>query len=231
MRFFRGIAVPEEKVERVVATIESQGLSRDQGEFWRMHFRHPGDLDALFAKPDLALEDTRPNGAEVDSGVCACGEEAGAAYYAWQHNRKGENTTPIIIEFDVPDDAVSIDGRDFLYTVFQLGEPELARPVLEGVFGERILRYADRAWTSKEQSVVLCDLACHDPRVIRAHHANRAVLGGRYDTVFRNAFIVRLPIGASSIIRVQSPTERAALLRPEIMLGNLLVEERRFSLL
>jgi hypothetical protein len=35
-------------------------------------------------------------------------------YYAWQHNRKGENTTPILIEFEASDDAVSIDGRDFL---------------------------------------------------------------------------------------------------------------------
>jgi hypothetical protein len=94
-----------------------------------MEFRHPGNLDALFNKPDLSLEDTRPDNAEADAGVCACGEEAGAAYYAWQHNRKGENTTPIIMEFEVSDDAVSIDGRDFLYTVLQLGKPELARPV------------------------------------------------------------------------------------------------------
>lgn len=192
-----------------------------------MEFRHPGDLDALFAKVNLSLKDTRPDGAQADPGVCACGEETGAAYYAWQHNRKGENTTPIIMEFDVPDDAVSIDGRDFLYTVFQLGEPELARPVLARVFGNCILRYADRAWASKEQSVALCDLARHDPQVIKAHHANAVILGGRYDTVFRNAFIVRLPVGTASIIRVWSPTEPPALPHPEIMFDSLLIESHR----
>ncbi|WP_191060533.1 hypothetical protein [Geminicoccus harenae] len=150
MRLFRGIAVPEDKVEQVITTIKVQGLVRGMGKNWQMEFRHPGDLDALFAKTDLSLVDTRPDGVQVDFGVCACGEEMGAAYYAWQHNRTVENTTPIIIEFDAPDDAVSIDGSDFLYTVFSLGQPELARPVLKHVFGNRILRYADRAWLSKE---------------------------------------------------------------------------------
>lgn len=229
MRIFRGISIPEDKVDQVLTTIKKQGLAQDRGEFWKMEFRHPGNLDTLFAKADLSLEDTRPDGAEVDPGVCACGEEAGAAYYAWQHNRKGENTTPIIMEFDVSDDVVSIDGRDFLYTVFQLGEPELARPVLGRVFGERILRYAERAWTSKEQSVALCDLARHDPQVIKAHHSNSVVLGGRFNTVFRNAFIVKLPVESPSIVRVWSPTASPKLPIPEIMLDSLLVKSHRRS--
>ena len=214
MRFFRGIAVPEDKADQVVTTIKSQGLARDRGESWKMEFRHPGDLDALFAKPHLSLEDTRPDRAEANPGVCACGEETGAAYYAWQHNRKGENTAPVITEFDVPVDAVSIDGRDFLCAVFQLGDAELARPALAKVFGDGILRYSDRAWAANEQSVALCNLARHDPEVVKARHANAVVLGGRYGVVFRSAFIVRLPVEAASIIRVWSPTERPALPHP-----------------
>ena len=227
MRLFRGIAVPKDKADQVITTIKNQGLARDRGWTWKMEFRHPGDLDALFAKADLSLKDTRPDGAQSDLGVCACGEETSAAYYAWQHNRTVENTTPIIMEFDMPDDAVSIDGRDFLYTVFQLGQPELAWPVLARVFGNCIQHYAERAWASKEQSIALCDLARHDPQIIKAHHTNAVVLGGRYNTVFRNAFIVRLPVGAASIVRVWSPTERPAFPRPEIMFDSLLVESHR----
>ena len=67
--------------------------------------------------------------------MCARGEEMGAAYYAWQHNRTRENDTPILVEFEADEDTVVIDGRDFLTTVFQLGEPTLARPALERTFG------------------------------------------------------------------------------------------------
>ncbi|MGB3273798.1 MAG: hypothetical protein WBA66_13015 [Xanthobacteraceae bacterium] len=227
MRFFRGTAVPEDKADQVITTVRNQGLARDRGESWKMEYRHPGDLDALFAKPDLSLMHTRPDSVEADPGVCACGEEAGAAYYACQHNRTSENTTPIVMEFEAPDEAVSIDGRDFLYTVFQLGEPGLARAALARAFGDAVLRYADRAWSSKEQSVALCDLACHDSQVIKAHHASRIVLGGRFNTVFRNAFIVRLPVEATSVIRVWSPTECPKLPIPEIMFDSLLVESHR----
>lgn len=191
-----------------------------------MEYRHPGSLDALFAKSDLSLKDTRPDGAPADDGICACGEVLGASYYAWQHNRNDENTAPILMEFTVPDDAVRIDGRDFLYTVFQMGDPDRARPVLKRAFGDAVLRYADSAWSSPEQSIPLCDLACHDPEVIEAHHASAVVLGGRYRTVFRSAFIVRLPIAPQSIIRVWSPEEQPALPAPEFMFHDLLKQRQ-----
>jgi hypothetical protein len=67
--------------------------------------------------------------------VCACGEVIETNYYyASQHNREGENTTPTLIEFEASDDAIPIDGRDFLHTVFQLGEPALAPPALVRTF-------------------------------------------------------------------------------------------------
>jgi hypothetical protein len=211
----------------VISTIEGQGLDRDRGEFWKMEYRHPGPLDVLLAKPDLSLRDTRPDGEPAASAICACGEIIGANYYAWRQNLTGESTTPILIEFEASEDAVAIDGRDFLYTVFQLGEPALARPALVRAFGKAVPRYAERAWVSREQSVPLCDLASHDPEVINAHHANSVVIAGRYNTIFCNAFIVRLPVEPSSIVRAWCPTERAALPVPEIRLGCLLVESHR----
>lgn len=43
-----------------------------------------------------------------------------ALYYAFVHNRKEENTEPLLIEFEASITDVWIDGRDFLYTVFGL---------------------------------------------------------------------------------------------------------------
>ena len=191
MRFFRGLAVPAANVVQVLATIRNQGLGL--GSQWSFEYRHPGQLDALFARPDLSTQDTRPSD-RGDPAVCACGEEIGAAYYAWQHNRTRENDTPIIVEFEADQDTVAIDGRDFLSTVFQFGEPALARPVLARAFGNEVLPYAERAWATDNQEtrIALLDLAVHDPHVVKAHHANTVVLGGRLGTVFRSAFIVKL---------------------------------------
>ena len=184
-------------------------------------------LDKLFAKSDLSIADTRPTRAG-DPAVCACGEEMGASYYAWQHNRTRENNTPIIVEFEGDEDTVAIDGRDFLFTVFQFGEPSLAGPALKRAFGKAILPYAEKAWATENQDarIALCDLACHDPDVVTAHHANAVVLGGRHHTTFRNAFIVKLP-PAQSVVRVWSPSDRPALPIPEILYNSLLIELRR----
>jgi hypothetical protein len=148
MRFFRGLTVPAANVDQVLSTIRNQGLSL--GNHYSFAYRHPGPLDALFAKPDLSTKDTRPRDQTGDPAVCACGEEIGAAYYAWQHNRSRENDTPIIVEFEADEDTVAIDGRDLLATVFQLGEPELARPALARAFGNAVLIYAERAWGDRQ---------------------------------------------------------------------------------
>jgi len=153
-----------------------------------MEHLHPGPLKALLGKVDLSLEDTRPRSANWKPAVCACGEYWGAAYYAWCHNRSGENDTPIIVEFEADKNSVAVDGKDFLYTAFQLGDPERARSILKRGFGPAVLSYADRAWSSEKQSyrIALCDLAIHDLDVVNAHHANDLVFAGRYRTVFRN---------------------------------------------
>jgi hypothetical protein len=227
MRFFRGLTVPAANVDQVLSTIRNRGLS--QGSQWSFEYRHPGPLDALFAKPDLSTQDIRPHNQAGDPAVCACGEEMGAAYYAWQHNRTSENDNPIIVEFEADQDAVAIDGRDFLATVFQFGEPALARPALARTCGNAVLPYAERAWATDNQNrrIALCDLARHDSDVVKAHHANTVVLGGRHHTVLRSAFIVKLPTAPQSIIRAWSPIGRPVLPVPGITLSSLLIESYR----
>jgi hypothetical protein len=227
MRFFRGLAVPAANVDQVLSTINNQGLGL--GSQWSFEYRHPGPLDALVAKPDLSTQDTRPPDEAGDPAVCACGEETGAAYYAWEHNCTRENDTPIIVEFEADEDTVAIDGQDFLATVFQFGQPALARPALARAFGNAVLPYAERAWATDNQDtrIALCDLARHNSDVVKAHHANTVVLGGRHRTVFRSAFIVKLPLAPQSIVRAWSPAARPALPVPQITMRGLLIEPYR----
>lgn len=82
-----------------------------------MTHQHPGDLTALFQKTDLSTDDTRSGDGSV-AAVCGCGDEAGALYYAWFHNRSIEKNTPLIIEFEAEKAALAVDGKDFLYPLF-----------------------------------------------------------------------------------------------------------------
>jgi hypothetical protein len=107
--------------------------------------------------------------------------------------------------FDAEPSEVIVDGRDFLYTVFQLGDPRRARPIVECIFGSSILKYIDRAWSKQEQAerIDLCDLAVQDDAVVRAHASNNIVIGGRYRTRFRSAFFVRSPVAGKRIVDVR----------------------------
>ncbi|SDD08544.1 hypothetical protein SAMN05216337_1007140 [Bradyrhizobium brasilense] len=218
MRLYRGIAVPESKANEAVAVIEGNGLLVG-GRFWSGLAVHDLKmrLEPLWDEPGLSLKLTRPNSAEPLARVCACVRARDALYYACSHNRKGEDTTPILITFDADPDDVVIDGRDFLYTVIQLGNATLSRKALERVFGTAVLRYADRAWASADQQVrIACaDLAVQDPDVIGAHAANELVLGGRYRTRFSSAFMVRAPVPKERIASVERVDHRAYVL-PDI---------------
>ncbi len=222
LTFYRGLTVPEAVAETVMADIRQRGL-RESGRSWSMGQQRPPDPEALFAKPDLTTEETRGDHIPREPAICACGEEDGAAHYAWRHNRSADDDTPVMIEFRAPVEDVAVDGRDFLYTAFQLEKPERARDVLAGLFGSRVLRYAERAWASKEgqHDIAMCDLAILDPDVIAAHHANRTVIGGRYRTVFRNAFTVRMPVEPPAIVRVWAPTEEPPRAVPRVSLDDV----------
>ena len=57
------------------------------------------------------------------------------ALLACSHNRKGKDTAPILIAIDAKPTDVIVDGRDFLYTVVQLGNPTASRNALQRLFG------------------------------------------------------------------------------------------------
>lgn len=148
---------------------------------------------------------------DIDSGeamppwVCACAQRRDALYYACRHNISMTDDASVIVTFEAPQRNVIIDGRDFLYPVFQFGVPERARPVLAAAFGSAVLPYADRAWSSQETQarIAYCDLAVQDDDVISAHATNTMTLGGKQGTVFSSAFMVRAPIIPESIHSVE----------------------------
>src|SRR5262245_44953430 len=85
MKLFRGLAVSQQEVERVVTCMRSEGLVQSDPTTWKLESNDlRSKLDELFTKPDLSLEDTRRSRwVATDSGgyrelvagfpvVCAC---------------------------------------------------------------------------------------------------------------------------------------------------------------
>lgn len=226
MKFLRGIAVSGNIVEEVIATIKQQGLHRDCGKVFL--WSPPHDAEALFSKSDLSEEDTRCLQIEGSVGHCFTGDEATAAFYAREHNRSRENSIPVMIQIQAKLETVRVDGNDFLYHSFQFGPPEKFRSALVSLFGQRILRYAERAWISEDQSKrrALCDLAVYDEEVVKAHYRNKLVMGGRCHTRFRSSFTIRAPTEAAAIDRVWIPTEPLQLPQPSFDIYALLQQGR-----
>jgi hypothetical protein len=204
VRLYRGIAVPEASADATVAAIRCDGLRIDCG-FWRMiGYDIKARLENFWKSSELSTNLTRPKSEEI-SLICACARELDALYYACSHRRTAENTAPILISFDADPTDVVVDGRDFLYTVVQLGTPTTSREPLGRLFGPTVLRYADRAWATSDQDVrIACvDLAIQDAGVISAHAANELVIGGRGRTRFTSAFMARAPVAAESIVSIE----------------------------
>jgi hypothetical protein len=205
VRFIRGIAVPASTADSVIESIFQSGLNRDKG--WLMVWEKPNNPEGLFKKRDLSMDDTQGPRETAPVGICFCGEESSAAVYACERNIHRENDTPILIEIEADPEIVAIDGRDFLYGVFQFGDPQKAAPALERLFDPKILRFAEAAWSSTDQSkrIALCDLAIHDRQIVAGHYENRLVIGGKRSTRFYNAFKIKLPIEPTAIVRVWRP--------------------------
>ena len=135
MRFFCGIATPANDAQRTISKILTDGLDVQDGKTYP--WQKPDDPARLFQKTDLSTKDTRGRHGGDALAVCACGDEASAAVYAWERNNSQEHNTPILIEFDAELETAAVDGRDFLYTAFQLGTADLFRRPLVSLFGER----------------------------------------------------------------------------------------------
>jgi hypothetical protein len=206
LRLHRGIAVTEVAAPSVMDAIRRDGLVVE-GRFWSglaVPDLKPR-LKDLWRSEDLTLEITRPKDLPALPRVCGCADRRGAIYYACSHNRTGDSTASILIEFEADLADVVVDGRDFLYTVLQMGSPAANRESLERLFGPAVLRYADCAWSTSDQRkrIACCDLATQDPDVIRAHALNGLVIGGRHRTRFSSAFLVAAPVSSARIVSVE----------------------------
>jgi hypothetical protein len=204
MLFYRGIAVPRRQVGCTISDICKNGLLPGKGRWHYLFSDLKPQLEALRRLPNLTIAHTKPSD-EPQARIGACADEIGAAYYALKHNRSSVNEAPLLIIFEANIRDVIIDGRDFLYTLFQFGDPQVARPVAEQLFGRSIGWYLDRAWSTydQQQRIALCDLAVQDDAVIQAHALNKTVIGGRVSTRFCNAFLVSVPVAAEKVLEVQ----------------------------
>jgi hypothetical protein len=222
MRLYRGITVPASKASAVTAKLHHEGMQEGDGRQWSMSWINLKprlyDLRAL-----TSLKDVDTGGGDVLPRVCACGDETGAAYYACYHNRHGEDDTPLLVTFEALLEDVIIDGRDFLYTIFQMGDPRKARDPVAQMYGKEVLFYLDRAWatTDQHERIGWCNVAVQDEHVVTAHAKNLMVIGGRHNTRFQSAFMGRLPVPAQCIIDVKQIDQRPALPRIDMSLYEL----------
>jgi hypothetical protein len=226
MRFYRGIAVPASEAAGTIASIRQNGLQvRNAG--WRMVAQHlKPHLDRIWSLPKIEHSDVDlvPYD-ETPHRICACADKTSALFYACQKNVNATDTVSILITFDADIADVIVDGRDFLYTVFQMGCPDRARPILERLFGSAILRYAERAWATPKgdhQRIAICHLAVQDDDVIMAHARNTTIIGGRYDTEFCSAFLVRMPVPNGRIAAVDQVSARdLSFTKPDMLLQSV----------
>jgi hypothetical protein len=202
MRLYRGIAVPAETASQTIKEIRDNGLVAGKGRWAMIAADLKPRLNDLWKRSALTASDVEAG--ETTTWVCACADQEGALYYALKHNRSNVNDTPLLISFEAELDDIIVDGRDFLFTLFQLGHPPKARPIAERLFGPAVLRYVDRAWQTdgQQQRIALCKLAVQDDAVIAAHATNQTVIGGRWGTRFCSAFLVRAPVDPPKIADV-----------------------------
>ncbi|AFM27172.1 hypothetical protein [Desulfomonile tiedjei] len=218
LKMYRGISVASKNVELVKRKINSDGLMQSHELPWSSYILDLRlNLAELLNRPDLSTSHTRfykPGQCITSESVrqrnlpfpfiFACGDKTGAAYFANTHNRTEEKDFPLVIEFLAPVEDVFVDGKDFLYSVFEGGPRQGLREKILKCFGVEISKYLDKAWNSRktEHRIAMCDLAVQDPEIVFSHYQNRMTIGGRRGTVFRSAFMVRSPIDFDRILSV-----------------------------
>lgn len=218
LKLYRGISVASGNVEQVKTKINSEGLQQSHELLWSSYILDiRPNLDEFLDRPNLSTSHTRfyrpVQGITYESVrqrdlpfpfVFACGDKTGAAYFANTRSRTKTKDFPLVIEFLAPVEDVFVDGKDFLYAAFRNGPRRGMRDNILQCFGVKIAEYLDRAWSSKkvEHRIALCDLAVQDLEVVSSHYRNPVPIGGRRGTVFRSAFMVRLPIYSHRILSV-----------------------------
>ncbi|OAI30531.1 hypothetical protein A1351_22720 [Methylosinus sp. R-45379] len=206
--FYRGITLDPATAAADKAAIWETGLLATKA-FWGNTRSSPEEVRRLTpqiaAAPSKVRETIRALPQEPMTYACAYFDDA--ARYATR-----KEGLPVVITIDLPLEEVAIDGKDFLYTVFQLWDrrdrqhlPEV-REILGRIFGAATVAWFDRAASNTDTMarIGLCDLAVHDLAAITAHHANEIGLAGRYGTLFRSAFDLPAKVDPTAILAVDN---------------------------
>ena len=204
--------------DKVVREIRDHGFLDGEAKQWRTGM--PDPIAVRTIQKDLAsspgtIRERLNHELPKRTLVNACGDRYGGAYYALTHNRSASKTVSILIEFQTPLEMLCVDGKDFLYTAFQLWDQrgavsiEKVRTTIAALYGTKILSYFGEAASHRDTiaRIGICDLACHDLEVIRSHSENGILIKGRHKTRFCSAFQMQLPVPPESIIRIEcNPT-------------------------
>jgi len=209
---FRGIAVPPANIDHVSAEIWEHGLRKVKGMLWGSQMASPSAVRGRVAELMASPSTIRARIDEMPMGhlICACGDEFGATHYAVGRLPIGDISRGLLITFSAGLNELSIDGKDFLYTIFQFWDRdrkhdrELFRERLAMMFGTGILKYFDLASETDKtiERVGICDLACIDLNVIREHLRNMVLINGRCNTRFCSAVQMQEPVTSAQIISV-----------------------------
>lgn len=229
---YRGLAVPFAEVQRVTADIIDHGLCKVDAMHWGSTMASPLEIRRQAVELGKTPGTIRDRIQEMSGRhvICGCGDILGATIYAQTYSRTDDERCCLLITYSMPVGDLIIDGKDFLYTVFQFWDRnharhrEIVRDVLEIIFGKSILPYFDAAAGLKDtiERVGICDLACVDVDVIRVHAQNSLLVHGRYNTKFCSAFQMQAPVPAERIISVARVTQVPEIPSRSIVLSALL---------
>jgi hypothetical protein len=207
--FYRGITLDPAIADVDKSVIRETGTLNAKAMWSRNTRSSPHEVRRqtphLSSTPSKAREAIRALPQEPMTYACASFEDA--AFYA----KRGAGL-PVVIAVEVPLENVAIDGKDFLYTVFQLWDrggrrdhkPEV-RYILDKLFGPALAKWFDQAAAESEQAarIGLCDLAADDLAAISAHYLNKIAIAGRYGTLFCSAFDLPAKVDSADILMVE----------------------------
>lgn len=243
LKLYRGISVSENEAEETIEDIKKKGLYLNPKQTWSEFTWKDlkSQINELYNKENLTREDTTPASkmVEIENGhrreytegiksMCFA-DRLGAKYYATTHNKTIEKNVPLLIEIEADVADIAIDGRDFLYTVFGFIDPnnhektnrQLAS--LKIIYGERIEFYIEKLIKHPEsEKFAICDLITIDNDIINSHYKNDIIIGGRYGTIFKSAFFVKVPILPEKIISVNIIKEEIFNYTPMITLNEII---------
>jgi hypothetical protein len=207
---YRGIALDPKAADADIAAIRESGQIATKS-FWKHEMANPDEVRSRAAQLALNPRKIREeiNRLPQMPLTYACGDEDGASRYALSVHGK-----PVVIAMEISLEDVIIDGRDFLYPVFQLWDRsgishrDCVRANLSKLYGPTILEWFDRASqeTDTDARIGLCDLAARDRTAIERHLENRMAVAGRHHRIFRSAFAIPATLDPGAILDIREIT-------------------------